>query len=213
MICTLCGSELINKKDEYYYHCDTCKALVKDEKYYLSAEQEKARYETHNNDVNDIGYQNFTSPITNYVIEKCLASHKGLDFGSGTGPVISSLLLKKGYDIVQYDPFFAPHQHLLKNSYDYILSCEVFEHFHQPKKEIDRLISLLNNNGILLIMTMLYNDQIDFKGWNYRNDDTHVFIYRKETIEYIAKEMNLQIDVLTDRLIVLRKTTPLNTCP
>ena len=206
MICTLCSSPLTNKKDEYYYDCDNCKAIVKDEIYYITADKEKARYETHNNDVNNIGYQNFTMPITNYVKEKFLPEHKGLDFGSGTGPVISSMLMKKGYDIVQYDPFFTPNQNLLNNMYDYIVCCEVVEHFHKPKIEIDSLTSLLNANGVLLIMTMLYNDQIDFKGWNYRNDSTHVFIYRKETIEYIANEKKLEIDILTDRFIVLRKT-------
>ena len=205
MICTLCSFLLINKKDEYYYHCDHCKALVKDEKYYITSEEEKVRYETHNNDVNDLGYQNFTRPITNYVIENFLVDKKGLDYGSGTGPVISSILMKKGFDIVQYDPFFAPNHKLLDDQYDYIFSCEVFEHFHHPKKEIDKLLSILNHNGRLLIMTMLYNDNIDFKGWNYRHDDTHIFIYRKETIEYIAEAWNLEIDVLTDRLIVLRK--------
>jgi hypothetical protein len=206
MTCTLCGSTLINKMDEYYYDCDLCKAIIMADKYYLTAVQEKAIYETHINDVNDIRYQNFTSPITNYVIEKFLPAHKGLDFGSGTGPVISSVLMKKQYDIVQYDPFFAPNQNLLNDSYDYIVSCEVFEHFYEPKLEIDRLISLLNENGSLLIMTMLYNKNIDFKTWSYRRDPTHVFIYRKETIEYIAKKMNLEIDMITDRFIALRKT-------
>jgi hypothetical protein len=206
MICTLCGSALINKKDEYYYDCDICKAIVKDEKYYLTADEEKAIYETHNNDVNDIRYQNFTLPITNYVIDKFLPEHKGLDFGSGTGPVISSMLMKKGYDIDQYDPFFAPSQNILNNMYDYIVSCEVFEHFYNPKMEIDSLTSLLKANGMLLIMTMLYNDQVDFNTWNYRNDSTHVFIYRKETIEYIANEKKLEIVILTDRFIALRNT-------
>ena len=182
MICTLCGSELIHKKDKYYYDCDICRAIVKDEKYYLTADEEKARYETHNNDINDIRYQNFTSPITNYVIDKFLPEHKGLDFGSGTGPVISSMLIKKGYNIVQYDPFFAPNIKILNNMYDYIVCCEVIEHFHNPKMEIEKLISLLKANGRLLIMTMIYNDRINFENWNYRNDSTHVFIYRKETI-------------------------------
>jgi hypothetical protein len=72
--------------------------------------------------------------------------------------------------------------------------------------EIDLLTSLLKTNGMLLIMTMLYNDQIDFHSWNYRNDSTHVFIYRKETIEFIANEKQFEIDILTDRFIALRKT-------
>jgi 2-polyprenyl-3-methyl-5-hydroxy-6-metoxy-1,4-benzoquinol methylase len=207
MTCTLCGSELINKKDAYYYDCDRCKAIVKDEEYYLTADEEKLRYELHNNDVNDVGYQNFTSPITNHVIENFLPEHKGLDFGSGTGPVISSMLTKEGYDIVQYDPFFASDKDVLNDRYDYIVSCEVFEHFYNPRKEIDRLISLLKVNGMMLIMTMLYNDQMDFNTWFYRKDPTHVFIYRKETIEYISKEKNLEIGILTDRFIVFRKTS------
>ena len=126
MICTLCNSTLINKKDEFYYDCNTCKAIVKDKKYHLTASEEKERYETHNNDVNDIRYQNFTSPITNYVMEKFSSEHKGLDFGSGTGPVISSMLEKEGYNITQYDPFFAPDKSALETMYDYIVSCEVF---------------------------------------------------------------------------------------
>ncbi|NND09206.1 MAG: class I SAM-dependent methyltransferase [Saprospiraceae bacterium] len=205
MICTLCSSELTNRKDAYYYDCDICKAIVKDKKYYLAANEEKAIYETHNNDVNDIRYQNFTSPITNYVIKNFLPEHKGLDFGSGTGPVISSMLMEMSYDIVQYDPFFAPNQNTLNDTYDYIVSCEVFEHFYNPKIEIDGLTALLKINGVLLIMTMLYNDQIEFNKWNYRRDATHVFIYRRETIEYIARTKKFEIDVLTDRFVVLRR--------
>ena len=191
--------------DTHYYNCDRCKAIVKDKKYYLTPHEEKERYKIHNNDVNDIRYQNFTLPITDYVIENFLPEHKGLDFGSGTGPVISSMLTKKGYGIVQYDPFFAPNKNIFNNTYDYIVSCEVFEHFYNPKMEIDRLTSLLKANGALLIMTLLYNDQIDFNTWKYSKDPTHVFIYRKETIEYIATKQQLEIEIVTDRFIALRK--------
>jgi len=177
-----------------------------DTKYYLTADKEKARYEAHNNDVNDTRYQNFVQPITNFVLEQFSNQHKGLDFGSGTGPVISSILMKKSYHILQYDPFFAPNKNVLKHTFDYIVSCEVFEHFHNPAIEIDKLVSILKTNGALLIMTMLYNNQIDFSDWHYRKDPTHVFIYRKETIEYIANEKKLNIEILTNRFIVLRKT-------
>ncbi len=205
MNCTLCNSELIHKKDEYYYDCNHCRAIVKDRKYYLSPEAEKARYLTHNNDVNDLGYQNFTSPITNFALTHFKPEHIGLDFGSGTGPVISSMLEKKGYNIVQYDPFFAPNHEVLHASYDYIVSCEVFEHFYHPKNEIDRLVRMLKTGGMLLVMTLLYHDQIEFDNWVYRKDPTHVFIYRKETIEFIANQKELKILELTDRFVVLQK--------
>ena len=56
-------------------------------------------------------------------------------------------------------------------------------------------------------MTMLYNDQIDFNTWFYRKDPTHVFIYRKETFEYIAQKHKLEIVSLTNRFIALRKAS------
>lgn len=206
MNCTLCGSALFNKMDEHYYDCDICRAIIMDDQDHLSAEQEKQIYEAHINDVDDIRYQNFTAPITDFVFENYKPKHIGLDFGSGTGPVISSELKKKNYQIVQYDPFFASNSSLLNNRYDYIVSCEVFEHFYNPKFEIDRLISLLNEKGSLLIMTILHHKEIDFKTWSYRKDPTHVFIYRKETMEYIAKEYCLEIEEITDRFIALRKS-------
>ena len=204
MTCTLCGSELTNQKDVYYFDCNSCSAIVKNDIHYLTVDDEKARYEAHNNDVNDLRYQNFVSPITDYVFDNFSPQDKGLDFGSGTGPVISSVLMKKNYNILQYDPFFAPDQHVLNNTFDYIVSCEVFEHFHNPILEIDRLVTLIKTKGALLIMTMLYNDKINFDTWHYRKDPTHVFIYRKETIEYIAHKMKLDIEILTDRFIVLK---------
>lgn len=207
MNCPLCSSLLIRKMDSIYYKCDTCFALVKDKQHYLSASEEKARYETHNNDVNDARYQKFTSPITNFVLENYSKEHKGLDFGSGTGPVISKMLQDKNYNISQYDPFFAPDTEPLTSTYDYVVGCEVFEHFHNPRKELEKLSNLLNKNGRLLIMTFFYNNQIDFTNWVYRNDPTHVFIYRKETIEYIAAEMKFEIECLTDRFAVLKKRT------
>lgn len=204
MVCTLCNTLLKKKIDENFYDCSTCKALVKDKKYYLTADEEKARYQNHNNDINDVGYQKFTSPITNYVLENFTKNNKGLDFGSGTGPVISSELEKNNYTILQYDPYFSPNKNVLKSKYDYIVSCEVFEHFYNPKQEIETLLKLLKNNGALLIMTLLYNDKKDFDAWFYKNDPTHVFIYRKKTFEFIAKTYNLEIAVLTDRFVVLK---------
>ncbi len=205
MLCPLCDSPLSTQMDTHFYDCDTCKAIVKHKKHHLTPTEEKAHYECHNNDVEDIGYQKFTMPITKYVLDNFLPEHIGLDFGSGTGPVISSMLEKNNYNIVQYDPFFTPNEKIFDTTYDYIVSCEVFEHFTNPKLEIDRLIRLLKPNGILLIMTLLYKNTIDFKTWYYKNDPTHIFMYRSETIEYIAKEKRLDILELTDRCIVLKK--------
>jgi SAM-dependent methyltransferase len=191
--------------DSSYFECPTCGALVKDSKYFLTPQQEKERYELHNNDVDDVRYQKFTSCITNAVLENQHKDHLGLDFGCGTGPVIAKQLKEKGYQVVLYDPYFYPDQDYLNHQYDYIYSCEVFEHFYNPKKEIEKLLSLLRNQGRLYIMTHVYRDSIDFQHWYYKNDGTHVFIYSEKTIAYISTEFNLSVETQTDRFILFKK--------
>ncbi len=205
MNCPLCETPLTAKIDEQYYDCNSCRAIVKDRKHYVSPEEEKALYLRHNNDVHDVRYQNFTAPITNFVLENLSPTQQGLDFGSGTGPVISKMLQDNNYQIEQYDSFFKDEPRLLKKLYDYIASCEVFEHFHHPQSELDMLSKLLKPGGRLLIMTLLYRDTIDFSKWFYRRDPTHVFIYRKQTIEYIAREWHFGIEEMTERFISLKK--------
>lgn len=205
MKCTLCDTELFETANEHYFICSTCGAFVKDEKYYLESKEEKERYKEHENDVDDERYQNFTSPITDAILKNHSAEQLGLDFGSGTGPVISSQLREKDYQVKLYDPFFHPSEDYLNYSYDYIFSCEVFEHFYAPKQEIEMLLQILKPEGLLYIMTHLYNFEIDFTDWYYKNDPTHVFIYTFRTIEFIAKKYRLEIEELSDRFIVLRK--------
>ena len=95
--CALCGSEtqkFTEIQERTYHQCTNCSGISLDPSFYLSNTQEKERYEIHNNDVTDPGYQNFVSPIVNAISKNCTPQHKGLDFGSGTGPVITTMLRK-----------------------------------------------------------------------------------------------------------------------
>lgn len=205
MLCTLCETPLFNKIDEFYFSCNECYALVKNSQFYITYQEEKERYETHNNDVNDVRYQQFTSPITSFILKNYTQNHLGLDYGCGTGPVISKQLHNNGFRVQLYDPFFYPDEGYLNFKYDYIFSCEVFEHFYQPKLEIEKLLSLLKPEGRLLIMTHQFDGAIDFTKWYYRKDPTHVFIFTKKTFEYIAKKYQLTIENQDNRLIILKK--------
>lgn len=205
MNCTLCNSPLTNKPDEEYYNCVICRAWVKDNTLYLTPEEEKQRYQTHNNDINDPRYRKFTSPISNFILENFANYHQGLDFGSGTGPVISGVLRDEGYKVVQYDPFFANDPKLLEKQYDYIFACEVVEHFYDPAKEFEKLFAMLKTGGKLILMTHLYDDSIDFKTWYYRKDPTHVFIFRRETFEYISERFGFDSLEIKERLVVLSR--------
>lgn len=205
MNCPLCIKKLAEMADSHFYLCDNCGAYVKDKKYYLDKIQQKNQYEEHNNDVEDVRYQKFTAPITTSILASFSKEHLGLDYGCGTGPVITKMLREKDYQVVLFDPYFQPCQSYLNHQYDYIFSCEVFEHFEEPKNEIEKLLMLLKPNGKLLIMTHLYHPDINFEHWYYRLDPTHVFIYTRKTIEFIANTFRLAIEKMTDRLIIFSK--------
>lgn len=205
MICPLCLHILNQKKDQQFYTCKVCGALVRGESYRISKTEEKTRYEAHHNNVHNSGYQNFVKPIAEAILKAQKPEHKGLDYGCGRGPVVSHLLQQKGYSPQLYDPFFYPNPNYLNSTYHYIFSCEVFEHFLQPKQEIEKLLKLLKPLGNLYIMTHLYHNTIPFNNWYYRKDATHVFIYTQNTIHYIARHYNLQITHLDERLVVLKK--------
>lgn len=205
MNCTLCHTKLIEKIDAEYYNCPTCDAFVKDELLWFNAANEKTHYEQHNNDINDIGYQNFTAPVTNTILDLCTINMLGLDYGCGKGPVITEQLKKKGYTVDLYDPYFFPDESYLTKQYDFIFSCEVFEHFYNPKEELLKLKGILKQGGFLIIKTHLYNLQTDFSHWYYRKDLTHVFIYTFKTFAYIAPTFGFEVVILEEKLIVLKK--------
>lgn len=205
-VCPLCKHEakfFFADKKRVFLICSCCLAVFSHHRHLPDREAEKTRYEEHNNDVNDLSYQEFVRPIVDEIRRDFLPSHSGLDFGAGTGPVISKLLADKAYQVKQYDPFFHNYPNLLDFQYDYIVCCEVIEHFHQPAKEFHSLKRMLSKNGKLYCMTSLYNKTIDFKSWYYKNDATHVFFYQLETLEYIRQKFGFSALKVDKNLIIL----------
>lgn len=202
--CPLCSNEgeLFNKsRDKRYYSCSKCKSIFMDKRDYLSPEKELTRYKEHNNNVEDVRYQNFVLPIVNAVKLNYGVDTLGLDYGCGTGPVISKMLEDCGYSMLLYDPFFADFPENLEKKYNFIACCEVMEHFYYPKKEFIRLKSLLKEDGKLFMKTKLYSENIDFNSWNYKNDPTHVFFYSTHTINWISDELNFKDVIIKDDYI------------
>lgn len=90
--CRLCGtisptfiSSLVNSLERSYLKCPNCHAVFMSKQYLSDDHIEFERYKTHNNDVNDSGYRNFVSPITNEILKDFDNKAKGLDFGSEIG--------------------------------------------------------------------------------------------------------------------------------
>lgn len=201
LTCPLCGEKGTAFYKDKFFLCPNCSGIFRPTFHYPVPAAEKARYEEHNNDVNDIGYQQFVFPIAAAVFKECSAADRGLDFGAGKAPVLSKLLSDKNYTVRQYDPFFHKYPELLEETYDYIVSCEVIEHFYSPSKEFALLKKLLKPGKTLYCMTHIYSPDIDFHKWYYKNDQTHVFIYQKETLEWIKTNFAFSSLTIENRLI------------
>jgi len=204
-VCPLCSGAARPFFKEVFLQCTICRGIIRSKTHLPTPEEEKTRYEEHHNDVNNAGYQAFVKPITNRVLQDQDKSSLGLDFGSGTGPVISKLLSDWGYEINQFDPFFDNNLEALKPTYDYVACCEVIEHFHAPAGEFRLLHSLLKPGGRLYCMTHLYSESITFDNWYYMRDPTHAFIYQAETLTWIKENVPFSELEIEGRLIVLTK--------
>ncbi len=203
-VCPLCKSSTSifkEYKKKVFYRCTNCFAIFLGRSAIPDQNKEKERYLQHNNDVNDPRYQKFVEPIVTAVLEDFTVEDHGLDFGAGTGPVISKLLKDHNYQIEQYDPFFHYNPDLLQRKYNYIVCCEVIEHFHYPKKEFELLKSLLLPEGILYCMTEIYNKDLEFDKWYYKNDPTHVFLYHDKTLEWIKEALGFSKLTIDGRLV------------
>ncbi|QYA24991.1 class I SAM-dependent methyltransferase [Gramella sp. MT6] len=207
--CPLCqssGKLFFRNKSHTYLKCTYCFGIYMCADQLPKPEEEIVRYLNHNNDVNDVKYQNFVSPIVHSIFQDFKPnSSNGLDYGAGTGPVITKILNDHNYKITIYDPFFANNKGLLNHTYDYVVSCEVIEHFHNPSEEFKKLYKMLIKGGKLYCMTHLYNSEIQFENWYYKNDPTHVFFYSQETMDHIKSNFRFTDVFIKDRLIIFTK--------
>jgi len=201
--CPLCKSQAspFYKDTQEYFRCPECRAVFVAKKDLPKAEEEKERYELHDDDTQDAGYRKFVAPITKSVMCDFTPKHQGLDFGAGRSQIISTVLREQGYNIVDYDPYFHNYPELLEQKYDYVTSCEVIEHFYNPAQEFAKLREMLREGGGLYLMTDIY-DERDFASWYYKNDPTHVFLYAKETFEWIKEYYGFKELFIQKRLIV-----------
>ncbi|RXJ72643.1 2-polyprenyl-3-methyl-5-hydroxy-6-metoxy-1,4-benzoquinol methylase [Veronia nyctiphanis] len=209
--CPLCASDNFadfhQDKRRRYFRCGHCFLVFVDPASFLSADEEKAIYQQHENSPDDVGYRQFLSRIAE-PLHKCMPSaQSGLDFGCGPGPTLSLMLEDKGHSVALYDPFFVPDGAALNKTYDFVTCTEAIEHFHYPKREWGQLISLIKPGGWLALMTKLVKDAEAFSRWHYKNDPTHVSFFSRETFRFLADRDGLDVDFVGNDVILLRKKT------
>jgi len=195
MRCPLCGSAdnvfFFEDKSRTYLRCPECALIFVPPEFHVSAEEEKERYEEHNNDYNDAGYRRFLERITDPVGAKFSKGAEGLDFGCGPTPLLAGILNEMGFDMEVFDPFYAANRAVLETEYDFVVTTEVVEHLAAPLETLKKMFSLIRPDGMLAVMTRPFDESIDFKGWHYKNDCTHICFFCLEAFDWISEEMNI----------------------
>lgn len=214
MKCKLCSEEstekfLVKNKswEKNYYYCHKCKFIFAESKAVLNDQEQRRRYQMHNNKITDPVYRDYFKNFIDYAFSYIENKKRVLDFGSGPEPVLADVLKESGFKVEIYDKFFTPDNEVFNKKYEIITSTEVFEHLEYPMEFIEKLLNILEEKGYLLLMTCFYLNDIDsFSKWWYIQDPTHISFFNPKTFEYIAKKHNLEIvDHNNKNIIILRK--------
>ena len=198
MHCPLC----LKEKNEPYYHnkvrsyqrCLVCDLVFVPSNYFLSENDEKARYNLHQNNSNDDGYKQFLSQLLTPMLSHLKSGDEGLDFGSGPEPALAELFRSHQFHVTLYDPFFANTPQVLNRQYNFITASEVIEHLYNPAVVFEQLSQMLNTGGVLGVMTKTQVPKPNFPGWWYKNDPTHVCFYSEATFAWIQQKWKLNIE-------------------
>ena len=209
-VCPLCHSSnslfFFQDKRRRYFQCQQCQLVFADRASLLSAGQELAQYQLHQNDIEDQGYRQFLQRLATPLLaalpdKKCL----GLDFGCGPGPLLAKMLTEAGHDMAVWDPFFAKDDTALQQQYDFVSCSEAIEHFVNPAQEWLLWLSLLKPDGILAIMTKRYTSAEAFANWHYKNDPTHVSFFSEQTFAYLARRYGFVLQVVDKDVVLLQR--------
>lgn len=207
--CPLCQSSQCaayhQDKVRQYFQCVHCQLVFADPLSRISAEEEKAIYDLHQNDPQDIGYRQFLRRLSDPLQARLAPGAHGLDFGCGPGPTLSLMLAELGFEMANYDPFYANEPARLQQHYDFVCATEVIEHCCHPAREWPLLLSLLKPGGYLALMTKLVIDPQAFSRWHYKNDRTHVSFFSQATFEFLASRDGLTVEFIGKDVIMMQK--------
>lgn len=228
-ICETQGKEIfkgkiLQKYEVQYYQCPTCAFIYTDSPYWLPEAY------SGNNAIVDIDtgimQRNVTDVLlVNMLVKLCFSAGKYfLDWGGGYG-IFTRMMRDLGYNWLWYDKY---SENLVARGFEYcdfaesgkrekidlITAFELFEHFDNPLKEIEELLSVSKN---IVFSTEIYDDDFVYKNlkdWWYYAPQTgqHIGFYSKKTLEYLAKmnhvhyyKINNCMHLFTERKISITK--------
>ena len=161
--------------------------------YWISQAEEKTRYQQHNNQRTNNGYVEHLLKLVASVEQNVLPMGSGIDLGCGPTPVLGELLRERGYSCLDYDPFFYPARELwaLVGTFDFVVICEVAEHFKDPHLDWKGILGLLKPGGVVAVSTKTIEEKCtrdEFLDWWYIRDSTHIGFYSKRAVEFLARQ-------------------------
>lgn len=211
----------------HYWLCKFCDLLFMDTACRLDSAAELRRYALHQNKPDDAGYLRFLDRLRRPVLAELQRRGfvpagtrtqadgsarplRGLDYGSGPQPVLSLLFRQDGWQLDCWDPNFAPDPppgRLDGGGYNFILCCEVAEHFRQPLQDFRRMLDLLAPGGFLALMTGIRPAAScsALEGWPYLSDATHVSLYSRRSFQWLARQLGLTASFPAENVCFLEK--------
>jgi SAM-dependent methyltransferase len=208
MNCPLCSSSAVQlfDKDKFrtYRLCSDCRLISVPRNELLSKDEEKARYDLHENDESD-QYRTYLSAIAKALLPQILAGSRGLDFGCGKSLMMEKILESHGLEVDSYDIYYHPRETVLEAEYDFILLSEVIEHLAAPLEVMTRLRSKLKPGGKFFLKTKLYPpDLMAFNSWPYKRDPTHIQFFDFTSLKKLGEIIDLpQLKVLGPDIFML----------
>ncbi len=210
--CPLCCSEnpapLCTDRRREFFRCSECDLIFVPERFHLPPNEEKKRYDLHQNDPADSSYRNFLSRLFQPLGKKLEPGSHGLDFGSGPGPTLSLMFEEAGHPCADYDLHYANDPALLDRQYDFLACSETMEHLYRPREEFQRFLKLVRPGGWIGIMTQLHDEApVPFDRWHYKDDETHVCFFSKRSFQTLEKIYDLCVDFHPDSVILIQNKT------
>ncbi len=220
--CIFCSKKNLNItqiRNRNYNFCNECGGIFVSKSDFLSENEQKKRYELHNNDLKNEGYKkfllDFIMPVLDFVKNNYQISENFtiFDFGSGVKPCLCELLerfitsgfIPENTKIYKYDKFFSPEKNFVAS--DLCVSLETIEHFDNLNEDLLNLSSCVKSGGFLAVGTNLIPDSPEFEKWWYKEDKTHVCFFTLEALKLCLARVNLMfVKSLSNRCFIFKKS-------
>ncbi len=202
-----CDTFFHEKTKIIYYYCRECEYIFKSHENHQDFFTQKERYNLHENDENDEGYQAYFKRFLDFTLPLVGKPETALDFGCGKSSLLASLLEKEGIICDYYDPIYHPDTLYNSKKYELIVSTEVFEHLHQPREVFLSLLERLEEDGYLALQTQFHpNDVEAFKKWYYHQDPTHIVFFTAQTFRVLCEMYGCEFVGENEKnMVVIRK--------